>query len=72
MQIAKSKTILLSFSTLRKPKDIDVFVKASGKDLRAVMKELMAHYPAYDPALAKDKSSQSMSPSSHQWTCLTC
>ncbi|QPG96386.1 hypothetical protein C2857_004042 [Epichloe festucae Fl1] len=49
-RIAKTKVILLSFVTVSKPKDVDVFVKAAGRDLRVVMKELVGHYPAADAA----------------------
>lgn len=49
-RIVKTKVILLSFATVSKPKDVDVFVKAAGRDLRAVMKELVGHYPAVDAA----------------------
>ncbi|KAG6038358.1 hypothetical protein E4U41_004272 [Claviceps citrina] len=49
-KIARTKVILLSFATIAKPKDVDVFVKAAGRDLRAVMKELVGHYPVAGPA----------------------
>ncbi|GAB0134547.1 hypothetical protein EsDP_00002912 [Epichloe bromicola] len=49
-RIAKTKVILLSFATVSKPKDVDVFVKAAGRDLRVVTKELVGHYPAADAA----------------------
>jgi elongator complex protein 5 len=58
-QLAKTKIIFLSFSTLRKPRDADVFIKAAGKDLNAVSRELLAQYPAFQPAAAKDKTTQS-------------
>ncbi|KAG6006258.1 hypothetical protein E4U43_000468 [Claviceps pusilla] len=49
-KIAKTKVILLSFTTVAKPKDVDVFVKAAGRDLSVVMKELVGHYPVAAPA----------------------
>lgn len=58
-QLAKTKVIFLSFSTLRKPREADVFIKATGKDLNAVSRELLSHYPAFQPAAVKDKTVQS-------------
>ncbi|KAK2608413.1 hypothetical protein QQS21_003099 [Conoideocrella luteorostrata] len=49
-KISKVKVILLSFATVKKPKDVDVVVTAAGKDLRIVVKELVGHYPATDAA----------------------
>ncbi|KAM0256348.1 hypothetical protein ACHAQJ_004999 [Trichoderma viride] len=57
-KLAKTKIIFLSFSTLRKPREADVLIKAAGKDLNAVSRELLAHYPTYQPAAAKDKTTQ--------------
>ncbi|OTB07732.1 hypothetical protein M426DRAFT_317629 [Hypoxylon sp. CI-4A] len=42
---SKSKTIFLSFGTLKKPGSVDVFVKAWGKTPEALRAELAAHYP---------------------------
>lgn len=50
--------IFLSFSTLRKPKDVDVFIKAAGRDLKTVRSELVAQYPFCDPSNPKEKPSQ--------------
>lgn len=47
--------IFLSFATLRRPHDVDVFVKAAGRDLKAITAELTSHYPAYDPKAGKDR-----------------
>ncbi|KAI0007375.1 histone acetylation protein 2 [Xylariaceae sp. FL0662B] len=44
-KVAKSKTIFVSFSTLRKPADVDVFVKARGKAPEALRAEITSHYP---------------------------
>ncbi|KAK5993680.1 Protein transport protein sec22 [Cladobotryum mycophilum] len=57
-KIAKTKVIFLSFSTLRKPQDVDVFIKAAGRDLNSVRRELLANYPAFQPTAAKDKTAQ--------------
>ncbi|RYP05561.1 hypothetical protein DL764_003738 [Monosporascus ibericus] len=42
---AKSKVIFVSFATLRKARDVDVFVKARGKSLAALQAEIISHYP---------------------------
>ena len=60
-QISRSKVIFVSFATLRRPKDVDVFVKAAGRDLKTVRAELVGQYPLYDAATAKGKPSQSES-----------
>ncbi|ODA82437.1 hypothetical protein RJ55_00944 [Drechmeria coniospora] len=49
-QISKTVVIFLSFTTLRRPPNVDIFVKAAGRDLAAVKGELLTHYPASDPA----------------------
>lgn len=59
MQISKTKVILLSFATVKKPQTVDVMVKAAGRDLRLVAKELAAHYPVFDPTQPREKPSQS-------------
>ncbi|KAF4120784.1 elongator complex protein 5 [Geosmithia morbida] len=55
-KISKSKVIFLSFETLKKPTDVDVFVKAAGRDVRKVHAELMLHYPPFDPATPLSKT----------------
>ncbi|KAI5865554.1 histone acetylation protein 2 [Durotheca rogersii] len=45
-KISKSKTIFVSFGTLRKPADVDVFVKAWGKPPEALRAEIASHYPS--------------------------
>ncbi|KAI1214826.1 histone acetylation protein 2 [Annulohypoxylon truncatum] len=42
----KSKTIFLSFSTLKKPADVDIFIKARGKSPETLRAELTSHYPS--------------------------
>ncbi|VUC27539.1 unnamed protein product [Clonostachys rosea] len=56
--ISKAKVIFLSFTTLKKPRDVDVFVKAAGKELKNVRAELVSHYPPFDPSTQKDKPTQ--------------
>ncbi|KAH6987826.1 Elongator complex protein 5 [Ilyonectria sp. MPI-CAGE-AT-0026] len=57
-KIAKTSVTFLSFVTLKKPRDVDVFVKAAGKDLNSVRRDLVAHYPAFKPLAAKEKPTQ--------------
>ncbi|KAI5461516.1 transporter sec22 [Mariannaea sp. PMI_226] len=57
-KIAKTLVIFLSFATLKKPQDVDIFVKAAGKDLNAVRRDLVGHYPVFNPQTAKDKPTQ--------------
>lgn len=59
MQIAKTQVIFLSLVTLKKPQDADVFIKAAGRDLQTVRKDLLNHYPAFNPLLDKGKPTQS-------------
>ncbi|PNP53429.1 hypothetical protein THARTR1_06123 [Trichoderma harzianum] len=57
-KLAKTKIIFLSFSTLRKPRDADVLIKATGKDSSVVARELLAQYPSFQPSALKDKTAQ--------------
>ncbi|EHK26061.1 uncharacterized protein TRIVIDRAFT_35425 [Trichoderma virens Gv29-8] len=57
-KLAKTKIIFLSFSTLRKPRDADILIKATGKDSNAIARELLAHYPSFQPSALKDKTAQ--------------
>lgn len=59
--MAKTAVIFLSLATLKKPQNVDVFVQGAGKDLNAVRRELVAHYPAFNPQTAKEKPLQSES-----------
>ncbi|KAI8291199.1 histone acetylation protein 2 [Colletotrichum sp. SAR11_57] len=52
-QIAKAKVILLSFATLKRPRDVDVIIKARGKNLKSLRAEILSHYPKPDPSAAK-------------------
>ncbi|KAI8311020.1 histone acetylation protein 2 [Colletotrichum sp. SAR11_59] len=52
-QIAKAKIILLSFATLKRPRDVDVVIKARGKNLKSLRAEILSHYPKPDPSAAK-------------------
>ncbi|KAK9419781.1 putative Elongator complex protein 5 [Seiridium unicorne] len=44
-KVSRSKIIYLSFATLRKPADVEVFVKARGKSLDKLRSEIVSHYP---------------------------
>lgn len=57
LQVAKAKVILLSFTTLKRPRDVDVVIKARGKNMNALRAEIISHYPKIDPAAAKNASS---------------
>jgi elongator complex protein 5 len=70
VQIAKTSVIFLSFATLKKPQHVDVFVKAAGKDLNVVRRELVAHYPVFNPQTAKEKPTQSESRLTSPHECL--
>ncbi|PMB68948.1 Elongator complex protein 5 [Beauveria bassiana] len=60
-KLSKNKVILLSFATIRKPRDVDAVVKATGKDFKTIRKELLSHYPAADPVAAATRD-RSISP----------
>ncbi|KAK8856171.1 Elongator complex protein 5 [Apiospora arundinis] len=51
-RISKSKIIFVSFATLRKPADVDIFVKARGKTPEALRSEIVSHYPTGQPGHA--------------------
>ncbi|KAF4453804.1 elongator complex protein 5 [Fusarium austroafricanum] len=57
-KIAKTQVIFLSMVTLKKPQDADAFIKTTGRDLQAVRKDLLNHYPAFNPLLDKGKPTQ--------------
>ncbi|KAF4586041.1 Histone acetylation protein 2 [Ophiocordyceps camponoti-floridani] len=44
-KIARTKSILASYTTVSKPSCVDVFVSAAGRDLETVRREVTAHYP---------------------------
>ncbi|KAK2002081.1 histone acetylation protein 2 [Colletotrichum falcatum] len=52
-KVAKAKVILLSFATLKRPRDVDVVVRARGKNPKALRAEILSHYPKIDPAASK-------------------
>ncbi|KAI0470822.1 histone acetylation protein 2 [Xylariaceae sp. FL0804] len=51
-KVAKSKTIFISYATLRRPADVDVFVKARGKSPESLRAEVASHYPSGAPGHA--------------------
>ncbi|ROT39119.1 hypothetical protein SODALDRAFT_332541, partial [Sodiomyces alkalinus F11] len=57
---SKTKVIFLSFATLRKPRDADVFVKGRGKPLTSLRKELVSHYPKPGKSAGSVKEKLSM------------
>ncbi|KAK0720658.1 Elongator complex protein 5 [Lasiosphaeris hirsuta] len=44
-KIGRSKVIFISFATVKKPHDADVFIKARGKSLAALAAEIASHCP---------------------------
>ena len=48
-QISRSKIIFVSFATLKKPADVDIFVKARGKTPETLRSEIVSHYPTGSP-----------------------
>ncbi|KAL7625123.1 hypothetical protein AAE478_004337 [Parahypoxylon ruwenzoriense] len=44
-KVSKTKAIFVSFGTLKRPADVDVFIKAWGKSLEALRSEITSHYP---------------------------
>jgi elongator complex protein 5 len=44
-QIAKTKIVFISFRTFKKPKNADVFVRAHGKSIMTLAKEILGHVP---------------------------
>ncbi|KAI1375243.1 histone acetylation protein 2 [Hypoxylon crocopeplum] len=45
-KVSKSKVIFVSFATLKKPGDVDVFIRARGKSPEALRAEITSHYPS--------------------------
>ncbi|ETS77157.1 hypothetical protein PFICI_11031 [Pestalotiopsis fici W106-1] len=45
-KVSRSKIIYISFATLRKPADADVFVRARGKSIDSLRSEIVSHYAA--------------------------
>ncbi|KAK6211891.1 hypothetical protein LQW54_005592 [Pestalotiopsis sp. IQ-011] len=45
-KVSRSKIVYISFATLRKPADADVFVRARGKSLNGLRSEIVSHYQA--------------------------
>ncbi|KAI3323245.1 Elongator complex protein 5 [Xylariaceae sp. AK1471] len=44
-QISKSKIIYISFATLRRPVNVDIFIRARGKTPQSLHTEIVSHYP---------------------------
>lgn len=54
--MSKGKIIFVSFATLKKPAEADVFVKARGKTAEALRSEILSHYPAGTPGQTQSKT----------------
>ncbi|KAH8845929.1 hypothetical protein MCOR27_001115 [Pyricularia oryzae] len=48
-KLSKTKIVFVSFATLKKPVEADIFIKARGKSLQALRNEIAAHCP--DPKI---------------------
>lgn len=60
-QISHTKIIFISFYTIKRPSNADIFIKARGKSLQKLRSEIVSHYPPPAPPTAKDATaSQSM------------
>ncbi|KAK3378146.1 Elongator complex protein 5 [Podospora didyma] len=53
-KIGKTKVVFVSLATVKKPPNVDIFVKARGKSLKALASEIISHYAA--PAALKSNS----------------
>ncbi|KAI0133113.1 histone acetylation protein 2 [Hypoxylon sp. NC0597] len=45
-KVSKNKVIFVSFAALRKPADVDIFIKAWGKSPDSLRAEITSHYPS--------------------------
>ncbi|OTA91765.1 hypothetical protein M434DRAFT_12864 [Hypoxylon sp. CO27-5] len=45
-KVSKSKVIFISFAALKKPADVDIFIKAWGKSPDSLRAEITSHYPS--------------------------
>ncbi|RDW89206.1 hypothetical protein BP6252_01238 [Coleophoma cylindrospora] len=52
-KISKSKVVFLSFATLKRPLDVDVFITARGKPLSSLRSEILSHLPDPSPTSPK-------------------
>jgi len=43
LQLGRSKVVFVSFATVRKPQNADIFIKARGKSLKALAAEIASH-----------------------------
>ncbi|OIW29588.1 hypothetical protein CONLIGDRAFT_631672 [Coniochaeta ligniaria NRRL 30616] len=57
-KIARSKVIFISFATVRKPRDADIFVRGRGKTLKALKAEIASHCPPPSATAAKTGPSE--------------
>jgi len=45
-QMSKTKVIYICFATVRRPANVDVFIRARGKTPASLHSEIVSHYPA--------------------------
>ena len=49
-KLSRSKVVFVSCSTVKKPRDADIFIKARGKSLQALASEIAAQCPFQPPS----------------------
>lgn len=65
LQISHTKVIFISFSTIKRPANAHVLVRATGKPLQKLRAEITSHYPALPPPTARTASSPSSQSEQH-------
>ncbi|KAJ4420430.1 hypothetical protein N0V85_000599 [Neurospora sp. IMI 360204] len=58
-KLARSKVLFVSFTTVRKPRDVDIFIKARGKSVMALITEVASHCAPPKGQTPKDAATSS-------------
>lgn len=58
-KLARSKVLYVSFTTVRKPRDVDIFIKARGKSVTALTTEIASHCAPPKGQTPKDAATNS-------------
>ncbi|KAK3351551.1 Elongator complex protein 5 [Neurospora tetraspora] len=58
-KLARSKVLFVSFTTVRKPRDVDIFIKARGKSVTALITEIASHFAPPKGQTPKDAATSS-------------
>jgi Elongator subunit Iki1 len=64
LQVSRTQTIFISFQTMRRPQNVDVFIKAYKMPLVALRQEIVAQMPSSAPPVAGPANAASASMSS--------